>query len=266
MQYRRLGRTDLMVAEVGLGVPPSEGVAAEAATETVRGALDAGVNLIELAASDLAVAGAVGHAIDRRRANVLLVVSGDADTGALEASLERMATDSVDCYLLDLDGLDAHGIDEAWANLEALRERGLARFLGVASRSPVAALAAVEDGRADVVQAPHNLLDAGAAEPLITAAAGADVGLLACSPLAGGALTSEQGAGPAFLTEGDPRTPAQAAIAWALSDARVSAVVAGARTPEQAVENAEASRVAPLPPAVLERVAGGEGGADRALD
>ncbi len=257
MQYRRLGRTELMVAEAGLGVRLSEGIGPEVASETVRAALDAGVNLIELAASDLAAAGAVGRAIERRRAHVLLVVSGDADAGALEATLKRMATDSVDCYLLDIERLDTHGLDEAWANLEVLRERGLARFLGVAARSPVAALAVVDDGRADVVQAPHNLLDAGAAEPLITAAAGAGIGLLACSPLAGGTLASEQGAGLAFLTEGDPRTLAQAAIAWALSDVRVSAVVAGARTPEQAVENAEASRVAPLPRAVLEQVAGG---------
>ncbi len=266
MQYRRLGRTELMVAEAGLGVRPSEGVAPEAAVETVRAALDADVNLIELAASDLAAAGAVGQAIDRRRARVVLVVSGDADAGALEATLERMGTDSVDCYLLDLERLDTHRVDEAWAKLETLREGGLARFLGVAARSPLAALAIVEDGRADVVQAPHNLLDAGATEPLMTAAAGAGIGLLACSPLAGGALTNRQGAGLAFLTEGAPRTLAQAAIAWALSEPRVSAVVAGARTPEQALENAEASRVAPLPQAVLERVAGGGDRVDRSLD
>ena len=259
MQYRRLGRTELMVAEVGLGVRSSAGITPEVATEIVRAALDAGVSLIELAASDLAAASAVGHAIDRRRPHLVLVVSGDANADSLEATLARMATDSVDCYLLDLDRLDTRGVDEAWAKLEVLRERGLARFLGVTARSAVAALGVVEDGRTEVVQASHNLLGAGAAESVIAAAAGADVGLLACSPLAGGRLTSEQGAGLAFLAQGDPRTLAQAAIAWALSDARVSAVVAGARTPEQAVENAEASRVAPLPRAVLERVAGGEG-------
>ena len=260
MQYRRLGRTELMVAEVGLGVRSSAGIAPEAATEIVRAALDAGVSLIELAASDLAAAVAVGHAIDRRRPHLVLVVSGDANADSLEATIARMATDSVDCYLLDLDRLDTHGVDEAWAKLEVLRERGLARFLGVTARSAVATLGVVEDGRTEVVQASHNLLGAGAVESVIAAAAGADVGLLACSPLAGGRLTSgEQGAGLAFLAQGDPRTLAQAAIAWALSDARVSAVVAGARTPEQAVENAEASRVAPLPRVVLERVAGGEG-------
>ena len=262
MQYRRLGRSELMVAEVGLGVRALAGWNARAASETVRAGLDAGMNVVELAAADAAAAAAVGEAIEGRRSQVLLMLTGDGDPDTLEQALARLGADHVDCYLLDYPPDVAGGGDEAWARLDALRERGLSRFPGIAARSPGAALEAVEGGRVEVVQMSYNFVDGAAAEAALAAASAADVGLLACSPLAGGRLATEQagdGSGAtaalATLNEGEPRTLAQAAIAWALSDRRVSAVVAGARTAGQATEDAEASRMAPLPEADLERAA-----------
>ena len=263
MQYRRLGRSELMVGEVGLGVRALAGWDALAASETVRAGLDAGMNVVELAAADAAAAAAVGQAIEGRRSQVLLVLTGDGDPDALEQALARLSADHADCYLLDYPPDAADGGDEAWARLDALRERGLTRFPGIAARSPGAALEAVEDGRAEVVQMSYNLMNGADARAALAASATADVGLLACSPLVGGRLATEQageGAGAtaalAALTEGEPRTLAQAAIAWALSEHRVSAVVAGARTAGQATENAEASRMAPLRQADLRRTEG----------
>lgn len=251
MQYRRLGRTELMVAEVGVGAG-SLPANADAAAETVRAALDAGCNLIEFAVDDAAAATAIGQAIRRRRPHVLLVATGDGETAALEAALERLDATAVDCYLVDADG--AGGGDGA-AALRALRDGDLTRFAGVAASDATEALAAIEGGEADVVQWPYHL-GGGGAERVFAAAAAADVGLLGCSPLAGGELLRGGVAEAlASLCAGAPRTPAQAAIAWALSEPRLAAVVVAARSGEQAAENAEASAVAPLPEPELERVA-----------
>ncbi len=248
MQYRRLGRTELMVAEVGLGTGslPTD---VDAAAETVRAALDAGCNLIEFAVDDAAAATAIGQAIRRRRPHVLLVATGDGDAAALEAALERLEVTAVDGYLVAADGADST------AALRALRDGELTRFAGVAASDAEEALAAIEGAEADVVQWPYHLGGAGA-ERVFAAAAAADIGLLGCSPLAGGELLRGAVAEAlASLCAGAPRTPAQAAIAWALSEPRLAAVVVAARSVEQAVENAEASAVAPLPEPDLERVA-----------
>lgn len=246
MQYRRLGRSELMVAEVGAGTGslPTD---SEAAAETVRAALDAGCNLIEFAVDDASATTAIAEAIKRRRMHALLVATGSGDLAELEAALERLAVTSVDLYLVDAGST---------ALLDALRDGDLARFAGVAATDAAEALAAIEGGAAAVVQWPYHLAAADG-ERVFAAAAAADVGLLGCSPLGGGELLRGAAAEAlASLCAGAPRTPAQAAIAWALSEPRLAAAVVAARSGEQATENAEASAVAPLPEPELERVAG----------
>jgi aryl-alcohol dehydrogenase-like predicted oxidoreductase len=246
MQYRRLGRSELMVAEVGAGTGslPAESAAA---AETLRAAIDAGCTLIEFAVDDGAATAAIAEAIERRRPHVLLVATGSGDIAQLEAALEQLAVTSIDLYLVDAGNVAA---------LPALRDGELTRFAGVAATDAEQALAAIEGGEADVVQWPYHLAGPDA-EAVFAAAAIADVGLIGCSPLAGGELLRGAAADAvASMIAGAPRTPAQAAIAWALSEPRLAAVVVASRSAEQASENAEASDVAPLPEPELERVAG----------
>ena len=252
VQYRRLGRTDLMVAEVGVGTSGLANLEPEAAAEVVRAALDAGANVLELDVSDPRAVELVAVAIERRRPNIVLVATGDGDEAAARAALERLGAERFDCYLLDLDRTSP-----ADGGAEYLVELGLARFAGIASTEHAPALDALLGGEADVVQAPFHLLAASGFEALLRAAAVSDVGLLACSPLAGGRLGTKIEAplaeALAFLIHGEARTVAQAAVAWALTETRLSAVVAGPRSVEQALELLEASRVAPLPAADAER-------------
>jgi aryl-alcohol dehydrogenase-like predicted oxidoreductase len=154
----------------------------------------------------------------------------------------------------------------ALGDVQALALAGLTRTVGVTADDPAQALAAVLDGSIDVVQlalSPLELRQPSGVDALLTAAQHADVGVLACAPLAGGRLPGDAQLSDAlaFLTDGPARSVAQAAIAWCLSEPRIAAVVCGPRTIEQARENAEASRIAPLPVDMLERVASvlGEG-------
>ncbi len=246
MQYRRLGRTDLMVAEVGIGTRGLAALEPQAGAEVVRAALDAGANVLELDVSNSSAVELVALAIERRRANVVLIATGDGDDTAARAALGRLNTERFDCYLLDLER--AAPSEGGAAHLVQL---GLARFAGVASTEHAPALDGLLGGEADVVQAPFHLLDASGFEALLRAAEVGDVGLLACSPLAGGLLgrriETTLASSLDFLTHGEARTVAQAAVAWVLTEARLSAVVAGPRTAEQALELIEASRFTPLP-------------------
>jgi len=241
-----------MVAEVGIGTSALTDVEPHVGAEVIRVTLDAGANVLELDVSDARAVELVALALERRRANVVLVATGDGDEAVARAALDRFGAERFDCYLLDLDRTSP-----ADGGAEYLVELGLARFAGVASTEHAPALDVLLGGEADVVQAPFHLLGASGFEALLRAAAVSDVGLLACSPLAGGRLGSRIDAPLAealsFLTHGEARTLSQAAVAWALSEARLSAVVAGPRTVEQALELLEASRVAPLAPEDAER-------------
>ena len=254
LQYRRLGRTDLMVAEVGIGTRSLATLEPEAAAEVVRAALDAGANIVEFDVAEERALALVATAIERRRPNVVLIASGDGGVDAARTALERLGAERFDCYLLDLDV--SLGYPDA-SGAELLVELGLARFAGVSSSAHATALDSLLSGAADVVQAPFNLLEAAEFEALLRAAEVSDVGLLACSPLAGGRLGTHidpaRAEALAFLAHGEPRTVAQGAVAWALSEPRLSAVITGPRTAEQALELIEASRMAPLPPGDAER-------------
>ena len=238
MHYRRLGRTELMVAEVGLGTASLDGSDHDGIVATVTAALDGGTSLVEFDASDAAMAAAIGEAIAPRRLHVMLVATGEGDVAELEAAIAQPGVGRIDGYLLQSTTADA---------LAALWASGLCDVIGVAAPDAVAALAAIERGDIDVVQLPHVFggEDLGA---VLDAAAGAGVAVLGCSPLGGGALIDgDAGAALDAFCAGEPRTRAQAAIAWALTEPRLAAVVAGARNVEQAAENAEASLAAPLP-------------------
>lgn len=252
MQYRRLGRTNFMAAEVAIGVGSLARLAPDAAAEVIRAAVAAGSNIVEVDTRVEPELAAVAAMLRGLRSQLLVVGVGEGDRAATETALAALGLDHFDCYL----GTGSVAIGE----VQALAMAGLTRTVGITSSDSAEALAAILEGGIEVVQFPLNLLElrrASGADALLTAARHADVGVLACSPLAGGRLGRDAQLldALAFVTDGPARSVAQAAIAWSLSDPRVGAVVAGPRIAEQARQNAEASRIAPLPSEMLERIA-----------
>lgn len=253
MQYRRLGRTNFMAAEVGIGLAGLATLAPDDATEVLRAAIAAGTNIIEVDTRVETELAAVASILRGLRTQLIVVGVGNGDRAATEAALAAMGLDHFDCYLVDAS--------TSIGDVQALALAGLTRTAGFAADDPAEALAAVLEGGVDVVQVALSALELRApsgVDAVLTAAQHADVGVLVCSPLAGGRLAEDATHLEAlhFLLDGPARSVAQAAIAWALSEPRVSAVIAGPRSVEQAREDAEASRVAPLPADILERVAG----------
>ncbi|MCC6237476.1 MAG: aldo/keto reductase [Dehalococcoidia bacterium] len=254
MQYRRLGRTHMMAAEVGLGLRSLLPLGTEAAAAVVRSAVLGGCNVVEVETDSPEQLAVVEAVLRQLRPQLIVVGVGGTDLEGVRAAQAAMALDYFDCYL-------ATGSSPDLGALQALATEGLARAVGVSTSDMAEALSAILDGGVELVQIPFNLLELRApagVDAVLTAARDADVGVLACSPLAGGRL----GAGGerallealGFLLDGPHRSVAQAAIAWALSDMRVSAVVAGPASEEQAYENAGASYLAPLEAPTLDAI------------
>jgi aryl-alcohol dehydrogenase-like predicted oxidoreductase len=111
---------------------------------------------------------------------------------ALEGSLRRLGTDYVDVYQLHNPRMEAIRDDRLWDELDRLRSEGKVRLAGVALGPDVGwreeGLAAVTDGRADMVQVIYNALEREPADAILDAAAAAGRSCVARVPHASGVL------------------------------------------------------------------------------
>lgn len=141
MRYRRLGRTDVMVSEVGLEVRDAlDAGGEEGATTTLRAAIDAGITVMAWDVSDAAedveplIIRAAG--VDRGRLTLVAVLDylpPPSEVGPqIEAIASRLAEPDAPGYL---DVIALPGVPDAAqaAALEEARARGIVRFVGVAA-------------------------------------------------------------------------------------------------------------------------------------
>lgn len=187
---------------------------------------------------------------------------------AIDASLARLRMDCVDLYQLHsaTDTADYRG--ETFEALEGLKAKGKIRFYGISVGPAAHGPWVIRNTRADVIQVVYNMLDREPEQELLPLAQAQGVGIIARVPLASGFLTGKftadvaflatdhrsrtyppekirenvaQVAKLGFLTQGKAKTLAQAALQYCLAHPAVSAVIPGAKTPEQARANAAAS-------------------------
>jgi aryl-alcohol dehydrogenase-like predicted oxidoreductase len=160
VRYRRFGRSDLEVSEVGFGVWTLAsdwwGVV-EDKQGLLRAALDAGINFIDTAP----VYGEAGFGeellvdvLKAQRSDIVLTTKCGYDIDAarkypgqserphdwepvsvreqLEASLRRLGTDHIDLYQLHNTRIEPIRSDALWEELEKFKAEGKVRELGVA--------------------------------------------------------------------------------------------------------------------------------------
>src|ERR1051325_444934 len=140
MQVRRFGASGRDVSVIGQGTWYIEQADRAVAIAALRRGLDLGLNHIDTA--EMYGAGAaetiVGEAIQGRRDDVFLVskvlpsnASKNGTRHACEASLKRLKTDRLDCYLLHWRG--QHPLAETFAAFEELKREGKIRSWGVSN-------------------------------------------------------------------------------------------------------------------------------------
>jgi aryl-alcohol dehydrogenase-like predicted oxidoreductase len=189
----------------------------------------------------------------------------------LEQSLRRMHVECIDLYQTHWqDG--STPIEDTMAELLQLKKEGKVRAIGVSN----AKLHHVKEYRAvgqlDAMQEKYSMLDRGLEEQVLPYTREHNIAVLAYSPLANGLLTGKIGTDrefgegdlrsdrPRFSTENRQRvldlletiqpiaesrgiTLAQLAIAWAICQPGLTHALVGARTVEQAKENAAAAEL-----------------------
>jgi len=175
MQYRKLGRTDMMVSEISLGCEHLQGKDYDLVKTVIDAALDKGINFLDVFMSEPNVRTNIGKALEGHRENVIIQghigscwVDGQykvsRDIGEcvtyFEDLLTRLQTDYIDVGML-------HFVDKEtdWDALEqsemmqyalSLKEKGTIRAIGMSSHNPVTARKAIESGLIDVLMFSLN--------------------------------------------------------------------------------------------------------------
>ena len=105
MRKVRLGRTDLMVSEVGFGGIPIQRLSEDEAIRVVRRSIELGVTLIDTAHGYGTSEERIGRAIAGRREGLILATKGPARDGQtfrqnMETSFERLGVEHIDLFQL----------------------------------------------------------------------------------------------------------------------------------------------------------------------
>ena len=230
MRYRRLGRTDIQVSEVGFGAwaiggnkhghsyGPTDN--AESLRAIVR-ALDMGCTFFDTA--DIYGHGLseklLGQALQNRRSECVIATKVGNDfyhgpvrknfdpdyiRSALDQSLTRLRTDYIDVYQLHNPPLMMLQRGEHYAVLDELKQAGKIRYYGVSVHDAYEGTMAIHTGKPDVIQVVYNILRPDAREELFSLAQEEEIGLIIREPLASGMLTGKYAADTTF-PEGDIR-------------------------------------------------------------
>jgi aryl-alcohol dehydrogenase-like predicted oxidoreductase len=207
---------------------------------------------------------------------------------ACEASLSRLATDSIDLYQLHVGDLALNRVDDLLATLEALVEAGKIRAYGWSTDDPARAAAFAAGEHCAAVQHQLNVLDD--APEMLVECATHDLASVNRGPLAMGLLSGRYGAETTlgmddvrgdspdwmrYFTDGRPdpewlsrvasvrdvltsdgRSLAQGALAWILARHGSTVPIPGVRTVEQAADNAGTLALGPLSPEAMAEIAG----------
>ena len=302
MRYRKLGNTDLNVSVVGIGTWGMSGQGWESShtsddaqsIATIRAAVDAGINFIDTAltygsghAEEL-----VGEAVADIRDQVIIATKCVADRESpekgltkdwrpdalrrqVEKSLRRMKLDVIDLYQAHWPDPDPdHPLEDAFRELNKMREEGIVRHIGVSNFSVEQIRQAMEFCPIAAVQPRYSLLNRSIEADLLPFCAENNIGVLSYGSLGGGVLTGKYTERPEFHTinnmvdprnsfypyyseEAWPRTCAlieemraiaaenncrvvDVAIGWSVAREGMTLALVGARTPEQVIMNAQA--------------------------
>ena len=281
MRTRRLGRTGLMVSELGFGASEIgyQGVALKTVERMLGGALDAGLNVVDTAACYDSSEELVGRAAGNRRKDFYIFTKCGHASGldcddwtpalvekSIARSLKRLRTDYLDLVQFHSCGEEALRRGDITTALQRARDRGLTRFIGY-SGDGAAALYAVRCGAFDTLQISVNIADQEAIDLVLPEAIAGDIGVIAKRPIANAAWVGgwrspiDSYAEPYRRRLRELRydfleTPASIGIAlrFTLTVAGVHTAIMGTTKPSRWEQNAALLERGPLTPAEFDAI------------
>lgn len=170
MNYRRLGKTDLMVSEIGFGAEWMERHTAEECSAVLSRAEELGVNILDCWMSNPEVRSSLGQALTGRRERWYIqghigstwqdgqyVRTREVDkcSAAFEDLLARLGTDYIDLGMIHF--VDSESDWDAAMNgsfldyVKGLKASGKIRHIGMSTHNPAMAKRAAESGVVEMI-------------------------------------------------------------------------------------------------------------------
>jgi len=242
---RLLGRTGVMVTEVGLGGIPIMRVGFDKAERIIDRALDRGMDYIDTARVYGDSEAKFGQVMRRRRDECFLATktvgrTADAAAAELDVSLKELQTDHLDLWQLHDVSTQAlwdqvMGPGGALEAAKRARDAGRTRFIGMSAHNVITLEQAVESGEFDAILLVYNLAVSDTAG-VIRKAREAGVGVAIMKPLSGGIFFG-------LLKDKHPGNPVTPRIAWryVLGNEDLSVACVGAQTLRDVEEAMRAS-------------------------
>ena len=204
MKEVTLGRTGLRVKRLGFGGIPIQRVDETQAVETVRYAVERGMDFIDTSRVYTTSEKRIGLALQQTRKTVVLASkskerTADGIRADLDVSLKTLQRDTIDLY-------QCHFVkDEEYPRLIApggaleglirLKKEGLIGHMGITSHSLDLLERAVDDGLFDTIMVCFSFMEPDARERVIPKAVEKNIGVIAMKPLSGGVIETP---GPAL--------------------------------------------------------------------
>lgn len=267
MKYRRLGRTNLMISEIGLGNASGSlsrqlgpflfSKWQEDRGEVVNKLLDLGGNFITTEPSYSNTQELLGKALKHRRDEVYYAIgikhgSEKSMRVIIENSLKLLQTDIIDLSF----SKGAPPTEEGYEIMRKFRKEGKIRFIGQSGHNAQQHEWAIRKGYVDWIHMPYNRLsmikqgpgDIVSAEILFKLAKEKDVGVIIIKPLTGNFIPywANQTNDPEIqeimkkLEDYGPKNLYQAMLRWNLGNQNITSCAVGMDTVQQVIEDVEA--------------------------
>ena len=248
MEYRKLGRSDLVVSEISLGswLTYGGGVSRERAESCVRRAFEVGINFIDTAnvyshGAAESFLGEVLEDVPRDRyvlATKLYFPMSATDQGLsaaqvakqLDASLQRLRVDHVDLYQCHRYDADTP-LEETMEALTRAVRQGKARYIGFSewTADQIRAALALPGERFVSSQPQYSMLWRAPEGDVFPLCAAEGIGQIVWSPLAQGVLTGKYAPGRPPPADSRAANEAMGVFLQGRLDARVLASVQNLR-------------------------------------
>jgi len=286
MEQIAIGKSGLMTSRIGLGTWAMGGWMWGGTDEaqsiaTIRSAIDRGVTLIDTApvygfGRSEEIVGRALHGLPERpyvftkssllddgTRHVRHMLKRDSILREAEGSLRRLGVDAIDLYQIHWPIPD-EDIEEGWAAMATLKERGLVRHIGV-SNFDASQLRRIQSiAPVETLQPPYSLIDRAAEAEVLPFAERHGIGVIVYSPMGSGLLTGGitreriaampdddwRKTDPRFtesqlsqhlalaarlrtIADRHDVSPGAVAVAWTLRNPAVDGAITGFRRPDQ---------------------------------
>lgn len=220
MQYRKLGRTNLSVSEIGYGawgISGAQWIGAqdEESIRALKAARDAGVNFFDtaLAYGDGHSEELINKAFGKSKEVIIAskvppknyiwpaeegsalrdVFPRDYALSCLDQSLKNLGREQVDLYQFHVWNDDWSNMDEWLETARTMRDSGKTRSVGISinDHQPTNVLKALDTGLVDVVQVIYNIFDQSPEDELFPYCRKNNIGVIARVPFDEGSLTGK---------------------------------------------------------------------------